>query len=226
MAPATSTCTCWKTLFEKSGANGAKSRIIVAGRVRILRSPLLAEIGDERVPYPFLSRMAAQQTASAHGSINALRLFAGWCARATRKKSLTFTQRVPPRAHKEALSHSGRTPKGYPQGDGARSLRVAHFRALATFFLAKITEQGTGASRARLCLGGWATSVPYPCAHKWLNKGGRPRASDRAVINAIWYVLWTGWKWKALHHDWFGVSSRAWSMNASRGGGGWASSRS
>src|SRR5215208_7220556 len=134
MAPATSTCTCWKTLFEKSGANGAKSRIIVAGRVRILRSPLLAEIGDERVPYPFLSRMAAQQTASAHGSINALRLFAGWCARATRKKSLTFTQRVPPRAHKEALSHSGRTPKGYPQGDGARSLRVAHFRALATFF--------------------------------------------------------------------------------------------
>jgi putative transposase len=38
-------------------------------------------------------------------------------------------------------------------------------------------------------------------------KGGRPRASDRAVINAIWYVLWTGCQWKALHRDWFGVSS-------------------
>ena len=31
MAPATSTPTCLKTLFEKSGANGAKARIIVVG---------------------------------------------------------------------------------------------------------------------------------------------------------------------------------------------------
>src|SRR5215211_7036035 len=38
-------------------------------------------------------------------------------------------------------------------------------------------------------------------------KGGRPRASERAVINAIWYVLWTGCQWKAIHRDWFGVSS-------------------
>jgi transposase len=37
--------------------------------------------------------------------------------------------------------------------------------------------------------------------------GGRPRVSDRAVANAIWYVLWTGCQWKALHRDWFGVSS-------------------
>src|SRR5215211_3205821 len=36
-------------------------------------------------------------------------------------------------------------------------------------------------------------------------RGGRPRASDRAVANAIWYVLWTGCQWKALHRDWFGV---------------------
>lgn len=36
---------------------------------------------------------------------------------------------------------------------------------------------------------------------------GRPRASDRAVIDAIWYVLWTGCQWKALHRSWFGVSS-------------------
>lgn len=34
---------------------------------------------------------------------------------------------------------------------------------------------------------------------------GRPRACERAVANAIWYVLWTGCQWKALHRDWFGV---------------------
>jgi putative transposase len=38
-------------------------------------------------------------------------------------------------------------------------------------------------------------------------RGGRPRASDRAVINGIWYVLWSGCQWKAVHRDWFGVSS-------------------
>jgi putative transposase len=38
-------------------------------------------------------------------------------------------------------------------------------------------------------------------------RGGRPRASDRAAINGIWYVLWSGCQWKAVHKDWFGVSS-------------------
>ena len=38
-------------------------------------------------------------------------------------------------------------------------------------------------------------------------RGGRPRVSDRAVANAIWYVLWTGCQWKAIHREWFGVSS-------------------
>jgi hypothetical protein len=33
----------------ESGANDAKSRIIGVGRVRTLRSPLLAETGDERI---------------------------------------------------------------------------------------------------------------------------------------------------------------------------------
>jgi putative transposase len=36
---------------------------------------------------------------------------------------------------------------------------------------------------------------------------GRPRASNRAVINGIWYVLWTGCQWKAIEKEWFGVSS-------------------
>jgi hypothetical protein len=39
-------------------------------------------------------------------------------------------------------------------------------------------------------------------------------------------VLWTGCQWKALHREWFGVSSRAWSTSVSRDGGAWASSRS
>lgn len=41
------------------------------------------------------------------------------------------------------------------------------------------------------------------------NRGGRPPCSDRAVMNAIWYVLWTGCQWKALHRTWFGVSASA-----------------
>lgn len=36
---------------------------------------------------------------------------------------------------------------------------------------------------------------------------GRPPASTRAVLNGIWYVLWTGCQWKAVHRDWFGVAS-------------------
>jgi transposase len=38
-------------------------------------------------------------------------------------------------------------------------------------------------------------------------KRGRPPADNRAVLNGIWYVLWTGCQWKAVHKDWFGVSS-------------------
>ena len=53
IAPIKSTWTCWKTRLENSGANGAKTRIIPVGRVRIYRSPLLAETGDERtLPLP------------------------------------------------------------------------------------------------------------------------------------------------------------------------------
>ena len=36
---------------------------------------------------------------------------------------------------------------------------------------------------------------------------GRPRADDRAVWNGIWYHLWTGCQWKAIHVNWFGVCS-------------------
>jgi transposase len=36
---------------------------------------------------------------------------------------------------------------------------------------------------------------------------GRPRADNHAVLNGIWYVLWTGCQWKAIEREWFGVSS-------------------
>ncbi len=36
---------------------------------------------------------------------------------------------------------------------------------------------------------------------------GRPRADSRATLNGIWYILWTGCQWKAVHRDWFGVCS-------------------
>ena len=35
---------------------------------------------------------------------------------------------------------------------------------------------------------------------------GRPAIGNRAVLNAIWYVLWTGCQWKALPQATFGVS--------------------
>lgn len=38
-------------------------------------------------------------------------------------------------------------------------------------------------------------------------QGGRPPADNRAIVNGIWYVLWTGCQWKAVHRDWFGVCS-------------------
>jgi putative transposase len=46
-----------------------------------------------------------------------------------------------------------------------------------------------------------------PKKRKKSKRGGRPRVSDRAVANAIWYVLWSGCQWKAIHREWFGVCS-------------------
>lgn len=36
---------------------------------------------------------------------------------------------------------------------------------------------------------------------------GRRRACRRAIWNGIWYHLWTGCQWKAIHRTWFGVCS-------------------
>jgi putative transposase len=54
----------------------------------------------------------------------------------------------------------------------------------------------------------WRKLKKYlPKRRKTTGRGGRPRVSERAVANAMWYVLWTGCQWKAIHRDWFGVSS-------------------
>jgi putative transposase len=36
---------------------------------------------------------------------------------------------------------------------------------------------------------------------------GRPCANQRAIWNGIWYHLWSGCQWKAIHRTWFGVWS-------------------
>jgi putative transposase len=36
---------------------------------------------------------------------------------------------------------------------------------------------------------------------------GRRRIGHRAVINGLWYIMWTGCQWKAVKREWFGVSS-------------------
>lgn len=36
---------------------------------------------------------------------------------------------------------------------------------------------------------------------------GRPAADNRAVLEGIWYVLWTGCQWKTIQRHFFGVSS-------------------
>jgi len=38
-------------------------------------------------------------------------------------------------------------------------------------------------------------------------KGGRPPSDNRAVLNGIWYVLWSGCQWKSIQRHWFGVCS-------------------
>ena len=38
---------------------------------------------------------------------------------------------------------------------------------------------------------------------------GGPRIANRAALNGIWDILWTGCPWKVVHCDWFGVSSSA-----------------
>ena len=56
-------------------------------------------------------------------------------------------------------------------------------------------------------------------------RGGRPRVSDRAVANAIWYVLGRDANGRPFIGSGLG-SPQASFTNVSRAGGGWVSSRS
>ena len=57
-------------------------------------------------------------------------------------------------------------------------------------------------------------------------RGGRPRVSDRAIANAIWYVLF-GRDANGRLSTATGLGSPpVWSMSVSRDGGGWDSLRS
>ena len=113
------------------------------------------------------SHLAAQETASANGSMIALRLSSGWCALPTRKKSLTFTDYFLVRTRRPSCS--GRTAERIiPKEMGLEKPQSSPFQSTATFFLAKIREQGIGASRAGLSLSGWVRSIPTPSALNWL----------------------------------------------------------
>jgi putative transposase len=53
----------------------------------------------------------------------------------------------------------------------------------------------------------WKTVAQFLPPQPERARPGRPRADDRCALNGIWYVLWTGCQWKAIHRNWFGVSS-------------------
>lgn len=40
-----------------------------------------------------------------------------------------------------------------------------------------------------------------------VSKPGRPRVSNRDVLDGIWHILWTGSQWKSIEKEWFHVSS-------------------
>jgi hypothetical protein len=61
IVPASSSWTCCQTRSENGGTKGVKSRIIWAGRVRTLRSPLFWPIAVTSVPYPLRPQMAKVQ---------------------------------------------------------------------------------------------------------------------------------------------------------------------
>jgi hypothetical protein len=83
-------------------------------------------------------------------------------------------------------------PKGDPQGaDGAREASESSPFQSAAAFLAKIREQGIGASRAGLSLSGWVRSIPTPSALNWLKSsvenmfGNSQARTNRLTIKRI-----------------------------------------
>jgi len=53
----------------------------------------------------------------------------------------------------------------------------------------------------------WQRIAPLLGSEPGKRGPGRPRADNRAALNGIWYHLWSGCQWKAIHKAWFGICS-------------------
>jgi hypothetical protein len=115
-------------------------------------------------------------------------LFAGRCARATRKNlrpSLHSLQPLPsPRTHEEE-EWTQTVAKAHPRGDWARSPRVAHGRVLRPSRLR--SEQAVGALSPPLFERMGNESIPTPSALKWL-KSSLERLSEKGR-KSLWCSL-------------------------------------
>jgi hypothetical protein len=92
------------------------------------------------------------------------------CAGDTQKVS--DLNRPFPCAHQEALLQRRHRRKDIPKQMGLEKPQSSLFQSAATF-LAKIREQGIGASTAGLSLSGWVRSIPTPSALNWLKSTSR-----------------------------------------------------
>jgi hypothetical protein len=113
------------------------------------------------------SHLGAPQSASANGSINALRLSSGRCARATRKKSLRPSKSAPasfsPHEEEVERSRAQRTP-------GKVELQASEsgpFRSPASS-LAKSGAAGRRRLKLSLHFELMADGCPLPLSPKWL----------------------------------------------------------
>ena len=126
------------------------------GRLRGVFRPISPALHQPNLPpecclYPvsdslsklYFSHLGAPQSASANGSMNALRLFSGRCARATRKKSLGPSKSAPASfsPHEEV---ERRRAQRAPRKVELQASESGPFRSTANL-LAKRPEQGVGA---------------------------------------------------------------------------------
>jgi hypothetical protein len=105
------------------------------------------------------SHSGAPQSASANGSMNALRLFLGRCARATRKKSLKPSKSAPASfsAHEEVEQ---RRAQRAPRKVELQASESGPFRSTASL----VAKRGAGRRRLKLSLHFelMADACPYP----------------------------------------------------------------
>ena len=120
------------------------------------------------------SHLGAPQSASANGSMNALRLFSGRCARATRKKSLRPSKSAPASfsAHEEV---EWRRAQRAPRKVELQASESGPFRSTASLLAKTVAER----RRLKLALHFEliAYACPLPLSPKWL------KSSHRKFVN-------------------------------------------